>query len=238
MAIAGQRVVVIGGTSGIGLAVARAVAEGGGIPVVASSSKKNVDNAVAEIGGAAEGQQVDAADEESVRSLFERIGEFDHLVYTAGPYLLFKPLSEVTLAEARDSFDVRYWGAFAAAKYGAPALRPGGSLVFTSGIISTRPSANLAAPVSATGAVEALTRSLAVELSPIRVNTVRLGPVGRKPEPGSEHDQAELYKQISEKLPIKRMGTAQEAAAGYLHLMENGFVTGTVFTLDGGYVLV
>jgi len=238
MGIVGQRVVVIGGTSGIGLAVAGAVARGGGVPIVASSTKERIDEAVEALGGAAEGHRVDAGDEDSIRALFAQVGEFDHLVYTAGPYLLFKSLAEVSLAEARDSFDVRYWGAFAAAKYATAGLRPGGSIVFTSGIISARPAANLAAPVSATGAVEALTRALAVELAPIRVNVVRLGPVGRKPEEGSEHDQGELYQQIRDKLLIKRMGTPQEAAAGYVHLLENGFITGSVVTLDGGYILV
>jgi NAD(P)-dependent dehydrogenase (short-subunit alcohol dehydrogenase family) len=239
MGISGQRVVVIGGTSGIGQAVAQAVAGAGGTAIVASSGKEHVDEAVATIGGTTEGYRVDVTDEDSIRALFDQVGEFDHLVYTAGAHLLFKPIGEMTMAEARGSFDVRFWGAFAAAKYGTPRMRPGGSIVFTSGVICTRPAANLTGPVSATGAIEALARALSVEIAPLRVNVVRLGPVGRKRSPGtSEADHKALYQQVSDKLLIKRMGSPAEAAAGYLHLMENGFAIGTVFTLDGGYVLV
>jgi NAD(P)-dependent dehydrogenase (short-subunit alcohol dehydrogenase family) len=237
MNLVDRRIVVIGGTSGIGLAVAEAAAAAGGQVIVASSSQHNVKRAVDLLPEGTQGYQLDATDEEAVRALFSDVGEFDHLVYTAGDYLIFKPIREISLAQARSSFEVRYWGAFMAVKYGAPGIRPAGSISLTSGIIATRPAPNLTAPASATGAVESLVRALAVELAPLRVNAVRLGPVGRKAQEGSEHDQAELYRTISQKMLTKRMGTPSEAASSYLYLMQNGFSTGTVLVPDGGFTL-
>jgi NAD(P)-dependent dehydrogenase (short-subunit alcohol dehydrogenase family) len=238
MDLADQKVVVIGGTSGVGLAVAEAAGYAGASLVVASSNAEHVTSAVDKLPKGTRGYQLDVRDEAGVKNFFDTVGEFDHLVFTAGDYLVFKPLGEITLAVARECFEVRYWGAFTAAKYGAPRVRQGGSFVFTSGIITVRPVAGIAAAASATGAVEALTRQLAVELAPIRVNAVRLGPVGRKPQPGEEAHQAELYRTISAKLLTKRMGRPAEAAGAYLYLMENGFSTGTLLGLDGGYLLV
>lgn len=240
LSLTGRKVVVLGGTSGIGFAVARAAAEHGAEVVVASSNAERVEQAVAQLPPGARGHRVDLTEEDQIRDLFEQVGEFDHLAYTAGDYLPFKPIGELSLKEARECFEVRFWGAFTAAKYGAPAVRPGGSFVFTSGIIVARPAPNLSATVSSATAVEGLTKELAVELAPVRVNAVRLGPIGRKPKEGTEPDEEHkaLYKAVSEKLLTKRMGRPEEAALAYLYLFENGFSTGTVLPAEGGYTLV
>jgi NAD(P)-dependent dehydrogenase (short-subunit alcohol dehydrogenase family) len=233
-----RRVVVIGGTSGIGFAIAEAAAGAGASVSVASSSAENVASALDRLPRGVEGFRLDVTSETGMQAFFKEVGEFDHLAYTAGDYLLFKPIHDITMNEARGSFSVRYWGAFMAVKYGMASIRPAGSFVLTSGIVSVRPPASLAAPASAVGAVETLARALAVELAPVRVNAVRLGPVGRKPQPGEEEHQRVLYQAVSDRLPGKRMGLASEAAAAYLYLMDNGFSTGTILTTDGGYTLV
>jgi NAD(P)-dependent dehydrogenase (short-subunit alcohol dehydrogenase family) len=240
MSLDGQKVVVIGGTSGIGLAVAQAAAAEGARVVVASSSEKNVKEALDTLPDSASGHQLDAVDEDAVRAFFAGVGAFDHLAYTAGDYLTNAPVSELTLAQARATFEVRYFGAFLAAKHAAPAVT--GSMTFTSGIIVARPAKGVAPSASAAGAVETLARALAVELAPVRVNTVRLGPFGRKAQSTEQapqtHDREALYQAVAAKLLTGQMGKHEQAAAAYLYLMNSGFSTGTVLVPDGGYSLV
>lgn len=238
MSLDGKRVVVVGGTSGIGFAIAGLAAAGGARVIVASSNQDKVDGAVKRLGDAVEGVRLDVTDESAIEAFFGQIGEFDHLAYTAGEALLLKPLAELTSAEARAFFEIRYWGAFLAAKYGAPAIREGGSIVLSSGGVATRPAPGTSVPASTTGAGEALVRALALELAPIRVNAVRPGPVDTELWTGTVPDPQGLMAHFAGLLPVKRVGNAQEVAAAYIYLMENGFTTGSVITIDGGQTLV
>jgi NAD(P)-dependent dehydrogenase (short-subunit alcohol dehydrogenase family) len=220
----------------MGFATAAAAAAAGADVVVASRSQENVDKALAGLPDGVEGYQLDASDEAAVRSFFDKIGPFDHLVFTAGQHIVFTPFAELTTQQAREWFDNRYWMAFTAAKHATGHLRPHGSITFTSGIAPVRPAPGVAVQAVAAGAIETLTRALAVELGPIRVNTVRVGPLER-----SLHDdpeRAELFKAITAKIPTRRFGTWDEVGAAYLYLMQSGFTTGTVLQLEGGYVLV
>jgi NAD(P)-dependent dehydrogenase (short-subunit alcohol dehydrogenase family) len=103
-----------------------------------SSKEDNVNRAKMLLSGTAEGVTIDLTSEESIKSCFGRIGEFEHLVYTAGESLLTEPLETLCLERARKFFDIRFWGAFLALKYGAPSIRRGGSIVLTSGMASRR----------------------------------------------------------------------------------------------------
>jgi NAD(P)-dependent dehydrogenase (short-subunit alcohol dehydrogenase family) len=239
MNLNGKRVVVLGGTSGIGLAVAEAVAQAGAVPVVASSNPGRVEAALARLSAGAVGQAVNLLDEGAVRDFFARTGPFDHLVYTAGESLQLGSLASMSLAQARQFFELRYWGAMTAAKYGAPSIRPGGSIVFTSGIAGARPQSGWALGASICSAMEGLTRALAVELAPIRVNIVSPGFV-RTPLwsniPAAERDA--MYAAVGEKLPVGRVGETTDLAEAYLFLMRQDFATGQRFVLDGGGVLV
>ena len=170
-----QRVALLGGTSGIGLAAAQAASAAGASVVVASSSRQRVAEALAVLGGHAEGHAVDVADEAAVRTLFERIGAFDHLVDSAGDALQIGALPDTAIDTMRKAFEVRVFGALAAVKHAAPHLRPGGSAVLTSGVASLRPQSGWAAAAGICGAMDAIGRALAVELAPIRVNVVSPG---------------------------------------------------------------
>ena len=239
MDLSGMRVVVLGGTSGIGLAVAEAVAHAGASPVVASRDQARVDATVASLPAGAEGFAVDVTDEAAVSGMFERIGPFDHLVFTAGETLALGALAETSLASARQFFETRYWGALTAAKYGAPLIRPGGSIVFSSGSAGLRPRAGWALGASICMAMEGLTRALAVELAPIRVNVVTPGFV-RTPlwQNIPEDDREAMFAAAGERLPVGRVGEAAEVAETYVFLMRQGFATGQSFVVDGGGVLV
>lgn len=234
-----QRVVLLGGTSGIGLATAQAALAAGASVVVASSNHQRVAEALAILGDGAEGHAVDVADETAVQAFFERIGSFDHLVYSAGDSLQIGALADTAIDIVRKAFEVRVFGAVAAVKHAAPRLRPGGSVVLTSGIASLRPQAGWTSAAGICGAMDAIGRALAVELAPIRVNVVSPGFV-RTPLwagiPEAERDA--MYAAKGTALPVGRVGEPEDIAQSYLHLMTNRYCTGQVVVIDGGGVLV
>ncbi|SCX71020.1 SDR family oxidoreductase [Variovorax sp. EL159] len=234
-----QRVVLLGGTSGIGLATAKAALAAGASVVVVSSRSQRVAEALAVLGERAEGHAVDLADEAAVRGLFERLGSFDHLVYSAGESLQIGLLAETGIDAIRKAFDVRVFGAIAAVKHAAPHLRPGGSVVLTSGVASLRPQKGWTAGASICGAMEAFTRALAVELAPIRVNLVSPGFVRTPLWAGIPEAQREaMYAERGAALPVGRVGEPEDIAQTYLYLMTNRYATGQAVVVDGGGVLV
>jgi NAD(P)-dependent dehydrogenase (short-subunit alcohol dehydrogenase family) len=234
-----SRVVVAGGTSGIGLAVAQAAARAGAEVTIASSSLRRVQDALELLPKGTRGEAVDFTDETRVNAFFERVGAFDHLVYTAGESLFLQTLAELSIAEARKAFDVRYWGAVTTVKYAAPHLRTGGSITLTSGVASSRPLSTWAIPSSILGAMESLTRALAVELAPLRVNAVKPGVLRTNLWSNmTEEDRNGLYEGVGNKLPVQRVGEAGEVANAYLYLMQQGYSTGQVIVVDGGHMLV
>jgi NAD(P)-dependent dehydrogenase (short-subunit alcohol dehydrogenase family) len=239
MSLDGKRVVILGGTSGIGLATARAAEREGAAVVIASSRRERLDRALASLRSGAEGEVVDVADEGQVRALFERVGAFDHLVFTAGETLQLEPLAAMPVERARGFVNVRFWGAFMAAKYGSPHIRPGGSITLTNGIAGLRPRKGWTMAASICGAMEALTRALAVELAPIRVNAVCPGTVRTELWSGmAESARETMYRDAAQRLPVGRVGEADDLAETYLYLMREGFSTGQVIVVDGGAVLV
>jgi NAD(P)-dependent dehydrogenase (short-subunit alcohol dehydrogenase family) len=239
MSLDGKRVVILGGTSGIGLATARAAEREGAAVVIASSRRERLDRALASLRSGTEGEVVDVADEAQVRALFERIGAFDHLVFTAGETLQLEPLAATQVERARGFVNVRFWGAFMAAKYGSPHIGPGGSITLTNGIAGLRPRKGWTVAASICGAMEALTRALAVELAPIRVNAVCPGTVRTELWSGmTESARETMYRDAAQRLPVGRVGEADELAETYLYLMREGFSTGQVIVVDGGAVLV
>jgi NAD(P)-dependent dehydrogenase (short-subunit alcohol dehydrogenase family) len=237
--IDGKSVVVIGGSSGIGLATAKAAAARGARVTVTSRAMDRVTRAAQATGANARGEVADLATEASTKELFDRLGAFDHLVYTAGDELLLGKVVDLDLAQARRAFDVRFFGALTALKHAAPRIRPGGSVVLTHGIAGRRPNAGWTVASSICGALEALTRALAVELAPLRVNAVSPGFV-RTPlwSPIPEADREVMFRQAGAKLLTRRVGEPEDIAGAYVHLMENPFLSGQTLIVDGGGVLV
>jgi NAD(P)-dependent dehydrogenase (short-subunit alcohol dehydrogenase family) len=239
MNLQGKRIVVLGGSSGIGLATAQAAVREGASVVIASSRKARVDEALATLPAGTEGHVLDLADSAATQALFARLGQFDHLVFTAGETLQLGSLATTDIDAARRFFTLRYWGAYCAAKYGSSGIRTGGSIVFTSGIAGQRPQAGWSLGASICAAMEGLTRALAVELAPIRVNIVSPGIVQTPLWANmAETDRAALYQRISDRLPVGHVGDAAEIAQAYLYLIRQTYSTGQVLVVDGGAVLV
>ena len=234
-----KRVVIVGGSSGIGLAVAEQVALEGAEVVIVSSSAERVQQATKSIGGKARGEAVDVSDEKAVKSFFTKLGPFDHLVFTAGDSLHLHELADTDLKQARHAFELRYWSALAAVKYGSPQIRKGGSVVLTTGIAGQRPQSGWIIAASVCGTIEALTRALAIELAPIRVNAVSPGVVRTNLwQSMSSAEREQLFENVGKSLPVGRVGEAHDVAQAYLFLMKEGFSTGQTVVVDGGTVLV
>ena len=237
MSLKNARVLVIGGTSGIGLGVASAAAERGAIPIVVSRRQSSIDRALSALPDQARGATVDLTDQVSLDRLAGDIGDIDHLVFTAGESLELAPLAELTPDIVNRFFKTRFVGALSAVRVFAPHITAGGSITLTSGTAAEQPGFG-ALPVSLCGAMNALTKALAFELAPIRVNAVAPGVV-RTPlwDEMTDVDRQAMYDQAAQQLPLGRIGEVADAARAYLYCMEQEFGTGTVLTVDGGTLL-
>ncbi len=234
-----KRVVILGGSSGIGLAVAEQTASQGAKVVIASSNAERVEKAIESLGGNAQGHTLDLSDEQAVETLFAKLGAFDHLVFTAGDSLHLHELAATDLKQARRAFELRYWAVLAAVKYGSKNIRKGGSAVLTTGVAGQRPQKGWVIAASVCGTIEALTRALALELAPIRVNAVSPGVVRTNLWQSMTVEEREhLYETVGNSLPVGRVGEPRDIAQAYLFLMQEGFCTGQTLVVDGGTVLV
>ncbi|GAA1653261.1 SDR family oxidoreductase [Nonomuraea maheshkhaliensis] len=242
-ALKGRTVMIIGGSSGIGLAAgALLTSVGARVALVARDPGRleaALDHLRATPGASALGISADGNDESEVERALDQVGEVDHVLVTAGSIsggaLLDTPRDQVAAA-----VDGRIWGPYGVARAAAPRLPAGGSITLTSGLYLVRPVPGAAASIAGIGAVEALTKALAVELAPrrLRVNAVRYGAIDTplsRAVMGLADDAAVAA--AGQGLLIGRLGTAQEAASAALFLMANNLITGTVLSVDGGQAL-
>jgi NAD(P)-dependent dehydrogenase (short-subunit alcohol dehydrogenase family) len=236
MAIAtNTRVVVLGGTSGIGLATAKAAAAAGACVVVASSNPSNVKSALAELPTGSEGYPVDASSSEALAAFFEHVGEFDHLAYTAGANLVPITLDAYSPEQGRAFLELRVVRALEAVRLAMPHLRADGSVILTSGTAAYRGGAGWFLGSAASGAIVSAARSLAVELAPIRVNVVAPGVVRSPLWNGlPQADREAMFESVGARLPLGRVAEVEDVAKAFIHLMDNDYLTGTVAVVDGG----
>ncbi|MFW6094477.1 MAG: SDR family oxidoreductase [Pseudomonadota bacterium] len=237
-----KRVAIIGGSSGIGFAVARRCLAHGARVHIGSRDAGKVEAATTRLGANASGSIVDVRDEESVSAYFEQAGELDHLVYTAGDWDTIRtanPIANLDLDVASSVFGVRFWGVLLAVKHALPHLSDGGSITLTNGMVAHRPRKGAVLNTAMAGALEHLTRSLAVDLAPVRVNAVCPGMVLTEvwdSVPADERD--ERIRQMTERQPLARAANPAEVAEAYLYSMRGTYTTGQVFVVDGGMALV
>ncbi len=239
MTLNGKRIVLLGGSSGIGLATAQAAGRDGADLVIASSRQASLDAALATLPAGAQGHVLDLTKEDQIRAFFAEVGAFDHLVYTAGENLELGPIAQTDIAAAQRFWAIRYWGAYMAVKYGAPAIQKSGSIVLTSGLAGNRPHPGWTVAASICTAMQGLARALAVELAPIRVNLVMPGVV-KTPlwDNMSAADREAFYRQMEAALLVGHVGEPEEIAEAYIYLMRQTYGTGETLTVDGGGALV
>jgi NAD(P)-dependent dehydrogenase (short-subunit alcohol dehydrogenase family) len=230
MMLAGKKVVVVGGSSGIGLSTAElATREGADVTIVSHNPERL--KAAAEKAGV-KAIQADVTSDESVESLFRKCGAVDHVVVTAAQ-LRTGPFKTVAMEDVRGTMEGKLWGAWRVAR--SAEIHPGGSLTLVSGYLSIRPRPNSAIVSVANGALESLTRALALELAPVRVNCVSPGIVDtpiRAAMP--EAARRDMLAKTAAGLPVGRVGVGEDIARQILAFMTIGFATGSIVYLDGG----
>ena len=234
MMLAGKKVVVVGGSSGIGLSTAELATREGAEVVVASRNAEHL-NAVATTLGA-RAIAADVTSDESIENLFRACGPVDHVVVTAAQ-LRSGPFKTVAMDDVRVTMEGKFWGAWRVAR--SAEIRPGGSLTLVSGYLSIRPRPNAAIVGAANGAIESLARSLALELAPVRVNCVSPGIIDtpiRAAMP--EAARRDMLAKTAAGLPVGRVGVAEDIARQILAFMTIGFATGSIVYIDGGALIV
>ena len=230
---AGKKVVVVGGSSGIGLATAELAKRDGAEVIIASRNAERLKAVADKIGATA--IPTDVTNDDSVTNLFRTTGPVDHVVVTAAQ-LRSGPFKTVSMDDVRATFEGKFWGAWRCAR--AADIRAGGSLTLVSGFLSIRPRPNSAVVGAANGALESLTRSLALDLAPVRVNCVSPGIIDtpiRASMP--EAARKDMLDKIAAGLPVGRVGLGEDIAMQILAFMANGFATGSIVYIDGGGVV-
>jgi NAD(P)-dependent dehydrogenase (short-subunit alcohol dehydrogenase family) len=232
-----KSVVVIGGSSGIGLATARLAQDAGARVTIAGRDKDRLAAAVESLGGGAEGVAVDVADEGAVQDLFASLDHVDHVANLAGTHVNGN-IADLDTSAMRGPVDNRFWGPILVCKYAAPKMTDG-SITLCTGAGVARPRAGGAIVSAAAGGSEVLARAMAVELAPIRVNVIRPGivdtPLLDRLAAGANRE--DVLAAMAKRAPLRRVAQPEEIAEGIVFLMTNTYVTGTTLTIDGGMSL-
>ncbi|WP_263359938.1 SDR family oxidoreductase [Acidicapsa ligni] len=226
-----QRVLVVGGSSGIGLATAAAALAAGAHVTIASHDASKLKDAQSRL-GEVEVYNVDTRDNDSIEAMFTQLGAFDHIVVSAAA-TKGGPVRELALEDAYSSMESKFWGAYRIAR-SAP-IKEDGSLTLISGFLSRRPSPTSVLQGAINAALEALVRGLALEIAPIRVNAVSPGLIDTPLYAKLPEDKRNaMFEATKQRLPLRRIGAPEDIAQAALFLATNPFVTGTVITVDGG----
>jgi len=212
---------VIGGHSGIGRAVADALSQRPGRVLLAG--RRN---------------GLDLSDPASIEAFFSDVGPVDHVVVTAGSQAPGGKVADVDLAQAKQAFDIKFWGSVAVAKAAAKVLRPGGTLTLTSGFLSRRTVPGTFVKTAMNAGLEAVAKILARELSPLRVNVVSPGLTDTEAYASMEASaRSAMLARAAQQLPAGRHGEPMDLAQGYLFAIDNPFMTGAVIDIDGGALI-
>lgn len=225
MPLTGRKLLIIGGSSGIGMATAAAAVAVGAEVIIAGRTKEHLTEAQEAIGKQVETCVLDVRDARELDFWFEQMQGFDDLVVTAAEDYRAS-FVEVDIDEAKKAFETKFWGQLLAAQRCVPFIGKRGSITLFSGVPGRRFVDGHAVLGAANSAVEALVRALAIELSPLRVNAVAPGEL--------RVDDEQENQTRADALPVRRIGEYEDMARAVMFLIENQFMTGTVLRVDGG----
>lgn len=233
MSLRGKRIVITGGATGIGRAIAELAVERGATVVVTGRTEATLKATAEAIGPGADYRVLDVTDAEAVERVLASVGPFDHLV-TGAAEIVAGPFTELPEADARSLFETKFWGQYRAARAAVPHIAPDGSILFFSGYLYRKAEAGFSGFAAVNGAVEGLVKALAIELAPLRVNAISPGQIDVFEGRWDPDAHARYRADVAARLPAGRPGTAAEAAHGALFLLENTFTTATTLDVDGG----
>jgi NAD(P)-dependent dehydrogenase (short-subunit alcohol dehydrogenase family) len=226
------RLLVIGGSSGIGLATAAAATAAGAAVTIASRSKEKLEAAAVRLEGQARAVVIDTGDDDALERFFGLEEVWDHVVVSAAQ-TPSGPVRGLALADAKAAMESKFWGAYRVAR--AAKIEAGGSLTFISGFLSVRPSATSVLQGAINAALESLARGLALELAPVRVNAVSPGLIVTPLWEGLPQARREaMFANSAEHLPARRVGQPEDIAKAVLFLATTPFATGSTVRVDGG----
>ena len=238
MFIENSKVLIIGGSSGIGLGIAMTCSDNNAQVTIASRSEDKLKSSFKKLKNCAGYEVVDVLSSESIESLFSRIGKIDHLIVTSGA-VTSKKFNELSEEDARLDFDLNFWGKFNVVKLGEPYINKNGSITFISGAFAKRPNSNVFITSISVSAVESMAKTLALSLSPIRVNVISpyVIDTNQVSEGSISEERREFIKATAEKLPSQCVGTPHEIGEAVAMVMSNPYITGSVIAIDGGYTI-
>ncbi|MCJ2182541.1 SDR family oxidoreductase [Novosphingobium sp. 1949] len=232
MTLSEKTVLVVGGSSGIGLGIAEAALAAGARVTIASRSPEKISAAVERLGDAAQGAQLDTGDAEAIDRFFAARAPFDHIVVSAAQTKV-APVRDLPLEDAYQSMNSKFWGAYRIAR--AARMAEGGSLTLVSGFLSIRPKKGAAIQSAINAGLEGLTRGLALELAPVRVNCVSPGLVMTPMLDGQGGDARQaMFEGAAQRLPVGRVGAPAHIAIQVMAFLANPYITGTTVYVDGG----
>lgn len=230
-----ERVVVIGGTSGIGLATAQRQVRDGRSVIVTGRDKARLDAALARLGEGATGASVDASDEDATRAFFAALGPVDHVVVAVTGNTAAGPFAGLPIDELRAATEGKLVAQTVAAQAALQVLRPGGTLTFVTAGSSGAAIPGTAGLAAVNAAVEAMVPVLAVELAPIRVNAVSPGIIDTPWWDWMDADtRRQTFASYAESAPAGRVGRPADIADAIAFLITGTFTTGVVLNVDGG----
>lgn len=251
--LTGKHVLIIGGSSGIGYGVAEASLEHGARVTISSSNPTRLSAAAARLRAAYPSASdriatavcdlgTEATLEANLAGLFAAAAAngLDHVVYTAGDALAMSSLQDATLASIKQAGTVRFFASLLAAREAAKYLprSADASFTLTSGVLAERPLPGRSVAGSYAAGHFSMTRGLALDLKPVRVNCVAPGAVDTELWRTLVEDKEKLFEGLRAGLPVGRVGRVEDVAEAYLYLMKDGFVTGSVVSTNGGALLV